>query len=105
MDSPQGPVAGGGTRRPRPMLDAQEGTVPMKTIRVVLSVLMLLSLTAVGFAADTLRPAETPPTAPPVSDECVGGSVGGLRMPGLYMGRDGVMHHVPKMQSCSTKIW
>ena len=93
----------------------------MKTMRMVLSALTLLGLTAVGFAADvppasptptesrvharvaaeTPRPADTTPTQVSVRNECVDG----IRMPGLYMGPDGVMHHVPKMQSCAMNIW
>ena len=100
MDRPQGPVPGGGTRRPRPMLDAQEGEVSMQTMRMVLSALALLGLTAVGFAADAPQPTATPPTEAPGRNECVNG----IRMPGLYMGPDGVLHHVPKMQPCSMEI-
>ena len=73
----------------------------MKTMRMVLSALALLGLTAVGFAADLPQPADTPPIEAPVHNECVDG----MRMPGLYMGPDGVLHHVPKMQPCSMKGW
>jgi hypothetical protein len=83
------------------MLDAQEGEVSMQTMRMVLSALALLSLTAVGFAADAPQPTATPPTEAPVHTECVDG----MRMPGLYMGPDGVLHHVPKVQPCSMKAW
>jgi hypothetical protein len=73
----------------------------MKTMRLVLSVLTLLSLTAGGFAAETPRPVHTTPPAPPVHNECVDG----IRMPGEYMGPDGVKHHIPKMQPCAMKPW
>jgi hypothetical protein len=73
----------------------------MKTIRLVVSVLTLLSLTAVGLAAEIPRSAHTKPPTPAVHNECVDG----IRMPGEYMGPDGVKHHIPKIQPCTMKPW
>jgi len=72
----------------------------MQTMRMVLSALALLGLTAVGFAAAAPQPTATPPTEAPGRTECVNG----IRMPDLYMGPDGVLHSVPKMQPCSMEI-
>lgn len=97
----------------------------MKKIGTVFGMVFLLGLTAVGFAADPPLPAaraqrettvrsekqvavspapstaERTPREATVRSECQGN----VRMPGLYPGPDGVLHHVPKMQDCNTKIY
>lgn len=119
----------GSSRRPR--MDQQEGEIsmkeeiPMKKIGTLFGMVVLLSLTAVGFAADRPLPAEraqrgtamrserqvasspVPSTAERAQREATvrGGCQGNLRMPGPYLGPDGVLHHVPKMQACGTKIY
>ena len=107
------------------ILTKKAGEVPMKKIGTVFGMVFLLSLTAVGFAADPPLPAEraprettvrserqvanspVPSTAEKMPREATVGSEcqGNLRMPGPYLGPDGVLHHVPKMQACNTKVY
>jgi hypothetical protein len=71
----------------------------MKKISMVFGMLALLSLTAVGFAAELLQPVGPQITILPLS-----ACEGGMRMPGLYQGPNGVIYSVPKMEPCNLKF-
>jgi hypothetical protein len=85
----------------------------MKKLGTFLVMLSLLSLVSAAFAADGNLPAPRPGESrrpgseasniPPSEDQAW--HTGDLREPGLYMGPDGMLHQLPKLQEPRLKIY